>query len=141
MVRETKRMSVAVKAELKVARRIRADLSAFRILPSLHVIAFIERFFDANGLNSEFILSLCTHLFTSFPPTLLYIAIKMSSLQFWKPGTVAPGSTLDRASEVEGNVVSSAPLTTSISIQSARERLPIFKHSAYSLPCSCDQFD
>ncbi|KAG6865288.1 hypothetical protein C0991_003748 [Blastosporella zonata] len=44
------------------------------------------------------------------------------SLKFWKPGTAGPGSTLDRATEVEGNVVPSAPA------YSQRERLPIFKH-------------
>ncbi|KAJ3554582.1 hypothetical protein NM688_g3031 [Phlebia brevispora] len=59
----------------------------------------------------------------------------MSSLQFWKPGTVGPGSTLDRATETEGNVLSSAPLTSSVSIQVARERLPIFKHRQKLLYC------
>ena len=54
-----------------------------------------------------------------------------STLQFWKPGTVGPGSTLDRATETEESVVSSAPLGAYVSIQSARERLPIFKHSWY----------
>lgn len=54
-----------------------------------------------------------------------------SSLQFWKPGTAGPGSTLDRATEAEGSVLSSAPLGASVSISSARERLPIFKHSWY----------
>ncbi|KAG6819228.1 hypothetical protein H0H93_013971 [Arthromyces matolae] len=44
------------------------------------------------------------------------------SLKFWKPGTTGPGSTLDRATEVEGNVIQSAPAT------SQREYLPIFKH-------------
>ena len=53
----------------------------------------------------------------------------MSTLQFWKPGTAAPGSSLDRANETEENVVPSAPSSGAISIQSARERLPIFKHS------------
>lgn len=52
-------------------------------------------------------------------------------MQFWKPGTAAPGSSLDRATETEGNVVSSAPLTASVSIQTARERLPIYKHSTF----------
>ncbi|KAI0371843.1 pre-mRNA splicing factor [Pilatotrama ljubarskyi] len=51
----------------------------------------------------------------------------MASLQFWKPGTVGPGSTLDRATETEDYIVPSAP-TTSLSLHAARERLPIFKH-------------
>jgi hypothetical protein len=50
-------------------------------------------------------------------------------MKFWKPGTAGPGSHLDRATEVEGNVVPSAPVYSSLSIQSQRERLPIFKHS------------
>ena len=57
----------------------------------------------------------------------------MTTLQFWKPGTVAPGSTLDRATETEENIVPSGPITSSLGIQSQRERLPIFKHSKCSL--------
>ncbi|RDB21186.1 putative ATP-dependent RNA helicase DHX35 [Hypsizygus marmoreus] len=57
------------------------------------------------------------------------------SLKFWKPGTAGPGSTLDRATEVEGNVVPSAPAYSSLSIQSQRERLPIFKHREKLLYC------
>jgi len=56
------------------------------------------------------------------------------SLKFWKPGTTGPGSTLDRATEVEGNVIPSAPIFSSLSIQSQRERLPIFKHRAFPQP-------
>ncbi|KAH8833485.1 P-loop containing nucleoside triphosphate hydrolase protein [Flagelloscypha sp. PMI_526] len=48
------------------------------------------------------------------------------SLQFWKPGTQGPGSSLDRANEIEGNIIQSAP--SNLSITSARERLPVFKH-------------
>ncbi|OBZ75771.1 putative ATP-dependent RNA helicase DHX35 [Grifola frondosa] len=59
----------------------------------------------------------------------------MTSLQFWKPGTVGPGSTLDRATETEGNVIPSAPLSSSVSIQVARERLPIHKHREKLLYC------
>ncbi|GBE82564.1 Pre-mRNA-splicing factor ATP-dependent RNA helicase prp22 [Sparassis crispa] len=59
----------------------------------------------------------------------------MSTLQFWKPGTVGPGSSLDRATEAEENVVPSAPFTSSLSIQGARERLPIFKHREKLLYC------
>ncbi|KAL4246496.1 P-loop containing nucleoside triphosphate hydrolase [Abortiporus biennis] len=51
----------------------------------------------------------------------------MATLQFWKPGTTGPGSTLDRANETDDSVISSAP-TTSLSIQAARERLPIHKY-------------
>lgn len=50
------------------------------------------------------------------------------ALQFWKPGTVGPGSNLDRATEIEGNVVASAPLSSQIGRQAQREGLPIFKH-------------
>jgi ATP-dependent RNA helicase DDX35 len=39
-----------------------------------------------------------------------------------------PGSSLDRASEAEGNVVPSAPQYSMLSIQAQRERLPIFNH-------------
>ncbi|KAG6813096.1 hypothetical protein H0H92_013950 [Tricholoma furcatifolium] len=51
------------------------------------------------------------------------------SLKFWKPGTAGPGSNLDRATELEGNVVQSAPT------YSHRERLPIFKHRDKLLYC------
>lgn len=50
------------------------------------------------------------------------------SLTFWKPGTVGPGSSLDRASELEETVVPYAPSNSYLSIQSQQERLPIFKH-------------
>ncbi|KAI0086691.1 P-loop containing nucleoside triphosphate hydrolase protein [Irpex rosettiformis] len=56
-------------------------------------------------------------------------------MQFWKPGTAAPGSSLDRATETEQNVLSSAPLSAAISVQSARERLPIYKHRDKLLYC------
>ncbi|PVF95655.1 P-loop containing nucleoside triphosphate hydrolase protein [Serendipita vermifera] len=50
-------------------------------------------------------------------------------MQFWKPGTVAPGSSLDRATETEGHLLQSAPIsTTFVSLQQQRERLPIFKY-------------
>ncbi|KAI0648202.1 P-loop containing nucleoside triphosphate hydrolase protein [Trametes meyenii] len=52
----------------------------------------------------------------------------MASLQFWKPGTAGPGSNLDRATETEDNIVQSAPISSSLSLHAARERLPIFKH-------------
>jgi ATP-dependent RNA helicase DDX35 len=45
------------------------------------------------------------------------------SLTFWKPGTVGPGSTLDRVSDNEAIVVSAPP-------QENRDRLPIYKHRA-----------
>jgi len=50
------------------------------------------------------------------------------SLTFWKPGTVGPGSNLDRASETEETIVPYAPAESYLSIQSQQERLPIFKH-------------
>ena len=52
------------------------------------------------------------------------------ALQFWKPGTTGPGSSLDRATEAEGSLVQSAPINAAGGIQGQRERLPIFKHSA-----------
>ncbi|PCH39572.1 nucleoside triphosphate hydrolase protein [Wolfiporia cocos MD-104 SS10] len=59
----------------------------------------------------------------------------MTSLQFWKPGTAGPGSTLDRATQAEENVIQSAPLSGNLSIQSARARLPIAKHREKLLYC------
>ena len=50
-------------------------------------------------------------------------------LQFWKPGTLGPGSNLDRASELEGNVIQSAPIASQLGRQAQRASLPIFKHS------------
>ena len=50
-------------------------------------------------------------------------------LKFWKPGTSGPGSSLDRETETEGNVIQSAPAYASLSIQAQREHLPIYKHS------------
>ena len=50
-------------------------------------------------------------------------------MQFWKPGTAGPGSLLDRASETEDVVLSSAPISTGLSLQAQRQQLPIFKHS------------
>ncbi|KAH7889829.1 P-loop containing nucleoside triphosphate hydrolase protein [Phlebopus sp. FC_14] len=57
----------------------------------------------------------------------------MSYWTFWKPGTVAPGSSLDRATEDEGAVVSSAP--SYVSIRAQRERLPIAKYRDRLLYC------
>ncbi|KAJ4482549.1 P-loop containing nucleoside triphosphate hydrolase protein [Lentinula aciculospora] len=57
------------------------------------------------------------------------------SLKFWKPGTSGPGSSLDRDSQIEENVVQSAPAYSSLSIQSQRERLPIYKHRDKLLYC------
>ena len=57
---------------------------------------------------------------------------RMAGLQFWKPGTVGPGSNLDRATQTEDNIVQSAP--SSLSLQAARERLPIYQHSACFFP-------
>ncbi|KAG8816906.1 hypothetical protein FRC19_011718 [Serendipita sp. 401] len=50
-------------------------------------------------------------------------------MQFWKPGTIAPGSTHDRATESEGSVLQSAPVSSAyVSLQEQRERLPIFRY-------------
>ncbi|KIM48990.1 hypothetical protein M413DRAFT_15214 [Hebeloma cylindrosporum] len=55
-----------------------------------------------------------------------------ASLTFWKPGTVGPGSNLDRASEVEGNIIPYAP---SHSLLSTQGQLPISKHREKLLYC------
>ena len=77
---------------------------------------------------------LCTRARASRPNTLPNLATRpprhMTSLQFWKPGTAGPGSSLDRATETEENVIQSAPSSGYLGIQGARERLPIFKHRA-----------
>ncbi|KAF9646866.1 P-loop containing nucleoside triphosphate hydrolase protein [Thelephora ganbajun] len=49
-------------------------------------------------------------------------------MQFWKPGTVGPGSLLDRASETEDAILSSAPMSVTLSLQAQRQQLPIFQH-------------
>jgi ATP-dependent RNA helicase DDX35 len=59
-------------------------------------------------------------------------------MAFWKPGTVAPGSTVavptkgqsieDRENEKEGNYVVFNP-NSGISLQQQRVRLPIFQNS------------
>lgn len=59
----------------------------------------------------------------------------MSSLTFWKPGTVTPGSSLDRATQDEGTVIQSAPAQGSLSIQALRQNLPIAKHRQKLLHC------
>ncbi|KAF8525705.1 P-loop containing nucleoside triphosphate hydrolase protein [Gautieria morchelliformis] len=59
----------------------------------------------------------------------------MSSLQFWKPGTQGPGSSLDRATESEETIVHALPSSSSLGIQAQRERLPIFKHREKLLFC------
>ncbi|KAL1752961.1 P-loop containing nucleoside triphosphate hydrolase protein [Schizophyllum commune] len=56
-------------------------------------------------------------------------------LKFWKPGTSGPGSSLDRETETEGNVIQSAPAYASLSIQAQREHLPIYKHRDKLLYC------
>ncbi|KAI0055480.1 P-loop containing nucleoside triphosphate hydrolase protein [Artomyces pyxidatus] len=59
----------------------------------------------------------------------------MATTQFWKPGTLGPGSSLDRASGEEAAVVASAPISGFLSLQAQRERLPIFKHKEKLLHC------
>jgi ATP-dependent RNA helicase DDX35 len=50
---------------------------------------------------------------------------------FWKPGTIAPGSSIDRETERESeetllNVY--RDISSRLTIQQQRERLPIYKH-------------
>ena len=52
-------------------------------------------------------------------------------MSFWKPGTTAPGSSLDRLSQEQESVISSAPPDNSISLQVQRERLPIAKYREF----------
>lgn len=52
----------------------------------------------------------------------------MPPLQFWKPGTSGPGSTLDRIADADKDVIASAPGSAAYGIQGQRQRLPIFKH-------------
>jgi ATP-dependent RNA helicase DDX35 len=59
----------------------------------------------------------------------------MSSLSFWKPGTTAPGSSLDRLTQEQESVIPSAPSDNSLSLQSQRERLPIAKYRDKLLYC------
>ncbi|KAI9566552.1 P-loop containing nucleoside triphosphate hydrolase protein [Boletus coccyginus] len=60
----------------------------------------------------------------------------MSSLSFWKPGTTAPGSSLDRLTQEQESVISSAPSDNiSFSLQAQRERLPITKYRDKLLYC------
>ncbi|KIJ17309.1 hypothetical protein PAXINDRAFT_98324 [Paxillus involutus ATCC 200175] len=59
----------------------------------------------------------------------------MCSLTFWKPGTTAPGSSLDRTTQEEGAVISSAPSHGSLSLQVQRDSLPIVKHRDKLLYC------
>ncbi|KAF8632461.1 hypothetical protein AX17_004830 [Amanita inopinata Kibby_2008] len=56
-------------------------------------------------------------------------------LTFWKPGVSGPGSSLDRASEVEGNIVTAYPTSSGLSIQAQRQKLPIYKHKEKLLYC------
>lgn len=53
-----------------------------------------------------------------------------SSLQFWKPGTLGPGSSLDRTSDEDGGLLPSVIPPQAQSIQAQRDRLPIAKHSS-----------
>ena len=54
---------------------------------------------------------------------------------FWRPGTVAPGSSLDRQTgddaEAAISLVGSALPKQDLSIQAARQRLPVYKHREY----------
>ncbi|BEJ12894.1 hypothetical protein CspHIS471_0300680 [Cutaneotrichosporon sp. HIS471] len=59
----------------------------------------------------------------------------MPPLQFWKPGTVAPGSSLDRETEAEGALAISSARAGNLSLEGARQRLPIYKHRSKLLWC------
>ncbi|KAJ9121567.1 hypothetical protein QFC22_002186 [Naganishia vaughanmartiniae] len=71
----------------------------------------------------------------------------MAPLQFWKPGTAGPGSSLDRESEAEGSLLLSLPPPTDSnsqhssryiappSLTTQRTRLPIYKHREKLLWC------
>ncbi|KAF8479264.1 P-loop containing nucleoside triphosphate hydrolase protein [Russula ochroleuca] len=58
-----------------------------------------------------------------------------TSLQFWKPGTLGPGSSLDRISGEEGGLLASAIPLQAQSIQAQRDRLPIAKHKDNLVYC------
>jgi hypothetical protein len=87
-------------------------------------------------VDGQAMKSRCSHLDLGFSASAqrscTNILLMAAKLTFWKPGTTGPGSTLDRATEAEGNVVQSAPSYSS-SIQAQRERLPIFKYSKFGL--------
>ena len=69
----------------------------------------------------------CTMLFTE---TDFSVSFCMSStLQFWKPGTLGPGSSLDRTSGEEDGFLPSVVPPQAQSIRAQRDRLPIAKHS------------
>ncbi|OCF39888.1 ATP-dependent RNA helicase DDX35 [Kwoniella heveanensis CBS 569] len=61
----------------------------------------------------------------------------MPPLQFWKPGTAAPGSSLDRESESEGSLLPSAGSSQNahMSLEAQRQKLPIYKHREKILWC------
>ncbi|KAL1411224.1 hypothetical protein Q8F55_002175 [Vanrija albida] len=59
----------------------------------------------------------------------------MPPLQFWKPGAVAPGSSLDRETENEGTIVASSSKLANLSLEAQRARLPIYKHRTKLLWC------
>lgn len=58
-----------------------------------------------------------------------------TSLQFWKPGTLGPGSSLDRTSGEEDGILPSGIPPQALSIQAQRDRLPIAKHKDNILHC------
>ena len=53
-------------------------------------------------------------------------------MAFWKPGTIAPGSDIDRETALEkdeSDFISFNPLAAGLSLQQQRVRLPVFKIS------------
>ncbi|KAI0273863.1 P-loop containing nucleoside triphosphate hydrolase protein [Gloeopeniophorella convolvens] len=59
----------------------------------------------------------------------------MSTLQFWKPGTLGPGSSLDRPSANDDAFVSPTRPSQALSVQAQRDRLPISKHKNNIMYC------
>ncbi|KIR58628.1 ATP-dependent RNA helicase DDX35 [Cryptococcus bacillisporus CA1873] len=59
----------------------------------------------------------------------------MPPLQFWKPGTAAPGSSLDRESEKDGSLPVNTSQNAHLSLDAQRQRLPIYKHREKLLWC------
>ncbi|KAJ3145964.1 ATPdependent RNA helicase [Geranomyces michiganensis] len=56
-------------------------------------------------------------------------------MAFWKPGTVAPGSNVDRESELEADqtVVAQYNANGNLTIEQQRIRLPVYKHRSHIL--------
>lgn len=62
----------------------------------------------------------------------VYIESPTVTMAFWKPGTTAPGSTIDREGEDDSNIISYSSQSALASISQQRQRLPIYKNSKFS---------